>query len=217
MEQVRFTVVVEQSGNPEVYLLLLDPKKDEHFQTALKANRVMTIQQAGGKTNFGTVGYAPGPRAQVLIFPRRLRIPPDAHVVGIKFDLLDQEHEPEKPVKARAEEPVAEPEKRPKLHIVAEPERKAPTEPAPKKKELAKPASTSRRKKKSDEDQPELLLEREAPRPPAQVIPFHNDEDSEEDESEKVAEVKKEVRRALKALEAGKQVAAFNILKKILE
>jgi hypothetical protein len=47
------------------------------------------------------------------------------------------------------------------------------------------------------------------------VIPFHTHHE-EEDEDETVMELKKQVRRAMRALEEGKQVAAFNLLKRIV-
>jgi hypothetical protein len=85
----------------------------------------------------------------------------------------------------------------------------------------AKKAAKARpelRKKASAASKPKR--EREEPPPPApeKVIPFTKPEPvEEEEESEDVAEIKAAIRRALKALEAGKQVAAFNILKRVVE
>ena len=178
MKTVRFTSVVETSGRPEVYLLLTDPKKDPDFQRALKADRLMTVQQGGGKTDFGEVGYEPGPHGQVLLFPRSLKKFVGARIVGIDYDLLKEEHAAAKPKKVA----------------------KSKTPPAKKAAPTFKPA-------------------KEEPPAPAKVIPFTKPEpaDDDEEESDDVAEIKADIRRALKALEAGKQVAAFNILKRIVE
>jgi hypothetical protein len=182
MKTVRFTSVVEESGRPEVYLLLVDPKKDPEFQQALKADRLMTLHHApaGGKTDFGEVGYDPGVHGQVLVFPRSLKKFSGARVIGIDYDLLKEDH--------------AAGKKAPK----AKPAGKEKPTPAP-------------RPKQARDDSP-------APAP-AKVIPFSKPEPEEPDdeESDDVADIKAVVRRALKALEAGKQVAAFNLLKRIVE
>lgn len=51
--------------------------------------------------------------------------------------------------------------------------------------------------------------------PTSKVIAFQREEPDEE-ENEEVAELKAGVRRAMKALEEGKQVAAFNLLKHLI-
>ena len=51
----------------------------------------------------------------------------------------------------------------------------------------------------------------------AKIIPFKRDEEEvTEDENPEVAALKSQVRRAMSALEQGKQVAAFNLLKRIV-
>lgn len=91
---VRFTQVVERSGEPQVHTLWLPPNKDPELQRAQKANRVMTIEpgSAGGKTDVGTIGFetGSGKPAQFLIFPKSLKSFEGARVVGIKFDLVAQ-------------------------------------------------------------------------------------------------------------------------------
>lgn len=42
MKTVRFSQVVKQCGEPEDYLILMDPAKDRTFQAAVKTQRVMT-------------------------------------------------------------------------------------------------------------------------------------------------------------------------------
>ena len=228
MGNVRFTQVVEHSGRPEVYLILSDPKHDSHFQAVLKANRLMTVQHGGtgSKASFGRVGYFPEAKGEVLVFPRSLRSFADDRVVGINFDLLEQERE-------AVEEEAEMPKVMPKPKLVREEkeeekrgEKKEETPEEKPAKASPKAEAPARRKGKGKrakaEDHPELALEREAPRPPAKVISFHGHEAREEKEEEgeeaaEVAALKKEVRRALKALEGGKQVVAFNILKALLK
>jgi hypothetical protein len=49
------------------------------------------------------------------------------------------------------------------------------------------------------------------------VVKFPNPEDDADGPTVDVEEIKKQVRRAMKALEEGKQVAAFNLLKRIVD
>jgi hypothetical protein len=94
IKTVRFTQVVERSGQPQVHTLWLPPDKDPELQRAQKAHRVMTIESggAGGKTDVGRVGFSPDSKrpAQFLIFPKSLKTFEGARVVGIKFDLVAQ-------------------------------------------------------------------------------------------------------------------------------
>ncbi len=54
--------------------------------------------------------------------------------------------------------------------------------------------------------------------PSPKVIPFkHEAEREEEEENEHILEMKKQIRRAMALLEEGKAVAAFNLLKRIVE
>lgn len=91
---VRFTNVVERSGKPHAHTLWLPPDKDPELQRAQKAHRVMTVEPAvaGGKTDVGRVGFNPrsGKPAQFLIFPKSLQRFEGSRVVGIKFDLVAQ-------------------------------------------------------------------------------------------------------------------------------
>lgn len=90
---VRFTRVVERSGQPRVHTLWLPPEKDPEFKRAREAHRVMTVEPGGsGKTDVGIVGFdaAHDKGGQFLIFPKSLEPFADARVVGIKFDLIAQ-------------------------------------------------------------------------------------------------------------------------------
>jgi hypothetical protein len=74
VKTARFSKVVEKCGDPETYLLLMDPAKDRTFQAGLKAQRVMTVFQeaVGTKTDRGEVGFQPGRGRQFLVFPKSL-------------------------------------------------------------------------------------------------------------------------------------------------
>jgi hypothetical protein len=91
---VRFTQVVQQSGQPQVHTLWLPPDQDPELQRAEKAHRVMTIEHGatGTKADVGTVGFerSAAKHAQFLIFPKSLKRFDGARVIGIKFDLVAQ-------------------------------------------------------------------------------------------------------------------------------
>ena len=222
MKTVRFTNVVQQSGAPEVYLLLTDPEKDAHFQQALRAHRLMTIQHAatGSKTDFGTVGYDPKVRGEILVFPRSLRSFADARIVGINYDLLHQELEPEKP-EPKPEPKTKPPTASPKPAAASQTELDMEVEHRPVSKK--KPSLTKKSKPQPKADPSPKLKPKPAPQPPPKKVlqfpkPEPDDrEDEENDETDEVTKIKSDIRRALKALEAGKQVVAFNILKRLVE
>jgi hypothetical protein len=58
---VRFTKVVERAGEPHAHTLWLPPDKDPELKRALAGNRVMTIEPGAGsgKTDVGHVGFDP--------------------------------------------------------------------------------------------------------------------------------------------------------------
>jgi hypothetical protein len=111
VKTARFSKVVENSGEPETYLLLMDPAKDRKFQAAVKAQRVMTVFQegVGTKTDRGEVGFQPGRGRQFFVFPKSLKPFTGRTVVGIKYDLIVS---PEIPKSERANAP--RPPKKPK-------------------------------------------------------------------------------------------------------
>ena len=96
MKTVRFSIVVKTCGEPEVYLLLVDPAKDRTFQAAIKAKRVMTVFQdaVGTKTDRGEIGFQPGRGRQFVVFPKSLAAFADRTVVGIKYDLIGSQESP---------------------------------------------------------------------------------------------------------------------------
>jgi hypothetical protein len=92
VKTVRFTHVVQRSGKPYVHTLWVSPEKDSEFARARKECRVMTIHSGGGKAEFGVVGFEADRPAgsQFLVFPRPLKPFEDRRVIGIKFDQVAQ-------------------------------------------------------------------------------------------------------------------------------
>ena len=67
IKTTRFTAIVEAAGRPDVHVLLTAPENDKVLQSAIKQNRVMTIEQGRtrGKMDRGSIGFSPGPIATV--------------------------------------------------------------------------------------------------------------------------------------------------------
>jgi hypothetical protein len=89
MKTVRFSEVVKSSGKPDTHLLLIAPAKDKTLQAAIKSNRVMTVYQESGSSDYGTIGFVQGSSRQFLVFPQTLKPFADKRVIGIKYDLLE--------------------------------------------------------------------------------------------------------------------------------
>ena len=83
----RFAEIVEKSGRPEVYTLWQKPKTDRHLQSLIKNNRIMTILQSEGGSDFGLVGFRETKGARYLVFAKSLKRFTDRRVVGINWDL----------------------------------------------------------------------------------------------------------------------------------
>ena len=81
----RFNAVLEKCGRPEVYTLWQDPKKDRHFQSLLKNNRVMTIRPSEAGTDFGVIGFEKGNGARYLAFPKSLKRLEGQRIVSIDW------------------------------------------------------------------------------------------------------------------------------------
>lgn len=86
----RFKDLVAKCGTPEAYTPWVDPKRDRHFQTAWRENRVLTIQQnsAGDAKDFGIVGFRREPNVSYLLFPKPLTEFEGRKVVGIAYDAV---------------------------------------------------------------------------------------------------------------------------------
>jgi hypothetical protein len=184
---VRFTKVVESAGRPGVHLLLTEPAKDSDLQKAIKANRVMTVHQEG-KTDYGTIGFVEGFVGQILIFPKSLKEFADQRVTGINYDLLESA-ELLAPQPPKKEVPAKHPPAR-QPREVEEDSRKKPAAPPLKQKSV----------------------------PAGRVIHFSEPKPADREEvNEEVKAIKDQVRQAMRALEEGKPVAAFNLLKRIVD
>jgi hypothetical protein len=92
IKTARFTAIVDATGPPDVHVLLTAPENDKVLQSAIKQNRVMTIEQgrSRGKMDRGSIGFSAGQSRQFLIFPKSLARFAGSSVVAIKYDLLKQ-------------------------------------------------------------------------------------------------------------------------------
>ncbi len=194
-------------------MLLTDPAKDKDLQAAVKAQKVMTVFQAspGGKADHGEVGLETGPGRQFLVFPKSVKAYAGRPVIGIKYDLLESA-EPE-----RAAPPVPSPKKParsiPAKREPAKPKPAAPKRVEPKKEKPAPPVVLHRPEPAAATARQTERAERKAARS-RKLVSF---EPAGKDESDEVVRLKKQVRRAMAALEEGKEVAAFNLLKRIVD
>jgi len=86
----RFKELVAKCGTPEAYTPWVDPKRDSHFQSAWRENRVLTVQQnaAGHGKDFGIVGFRKELNASYLLFPKPLTEFEGRKVVGIAYDAV---------------------------------------------------------------------------------------------------------------------------------
>jgi len=234
MNTVRFSQVVNSSGRPDTHLLLMAPAKDKELQAAIRANRVMTVYQGSGstKTDYGTIGFAEGSSRQFLLFPKTLKSFEGKRVIGIKYDLLEsmpvsKEETTSKPKSRKASRPTrdlgpAEVDLRPAIPMASRADKPAAeqTNSAPKSltEVLARSAGTTASKKKpSARVQPQDKKSVEAA--PEKVVEFPKPESNEQrpERSDEVEALKRRVREAIDVLEQGKQVAAYNLLKRIVE
>jgi hypothetical protein len=85
---VRFSQIVEECGQPNVYTLWEKAAADRRFQPQLKNNRVMTIQKSESGTDFGIIGFKERKGARYLVFPKSLKQFADKRVIGIDWTLV---------------------------------------------------------------------------------------------------------------------------------
>jgi hypothetical protein len=220
MKTVRFSKVLEACGNPEIHLLLVEPEKDKPLANAIGSNRVMTLYQGGKGTDYARVGFEEGKGHQYLIFPKSLGAFADQQIVGLKYDLLETggtelEESPGSPVPSQPDVLVQEkaaPKAADHLEeakpLVAgstdrpqSPTRERPTQARPKK---SKPPAETDHAPTQRANQPLDLS-------PAESIKLRTTE------SDQLAKIRDQIRKAMNLLEEGKQVAAFNVLKEIVD
>ena len=85
---IRFSVVVESCGTPQVYTLWHPPKKDRQLQAQVRQVHIMTIQKSASGSDFGCVGFIERKGALYLQFPKSLKRFADQRIVGVKWELV---------------------------------------------------------------------------------------------------------------------------------
>jgi hypothetical protein len=217
MKTARFAEVVKQCGEPEAHLLLIEPSKDRESQAAIKAKRVMTVFQdtVGTKADRGVVGFEPGPARQFLIFPKALRGFEAKNIVGIKYELWSTKE----PSKAERAAPVRVPKKKAKRPEM--PNNILQMPPMPRGKETAPEMAQPRKAKTAAKVKTEPKAKPEPPRKQKLAGKADPKKEAHSTRSEEpvveISELKEKVRAAMAALEQGKQIAAFNILKGVVD
>jgi hypothetical protein len=88
IKTARFSQIIENSGNPQVYTLWQKPSADRHLQAQIKKTRVMTILKSQSGTDFGIVGFKESREARYLIFPKSLKRFAEQHIIGIDWALV---------------------------------------------------------------------------------------------------------------------------------
>jgi hypothetical protein len=233
MKTIRFSEVVNSSGKPDTHLLLTAPAKDQKLQTAIKSNRVMTVYQGSGSTkaDYGIVGFAEGSSRQFLLFPKTLKSFEGKRVIGIKYDLLEsmpvsKEETTSKPKSGKTSRPIRDQgpteidlrPANPKGERADKPVTEQ-TNDAPKSltEVLARSAGTTTSKKKPSA-RVQAQDKKSVEAPPEKVVEFPKPESNEQrpGRSDELEELKRRVRAAIDVLEQGKQVAAYNLLKRIV-
>jgi hypothetical protein len=196
VKTVRFTQVVEACGRPQVHTLWLAPEKDRELKRARDAQRVMTLDHAGRKTDHGIVGFdaAAAKGGEVLIFPKSLRRFAGARVVGVKYDLIDQ----------------------PKLASAGAAVWATPARAHPHSKPHA-PAARLRAESSATDSAPADAAEASPPlrAPPAKPKRVRTAE-AKSSPAPAASRLIAEIRAALKELERGKTVAAYRRLERAI-
>jgi hypothetical protein len=208
-------------------LLLIDPARDKTLQAAIKSERVMTLYQQSGGTDHGIVGFEQGRSRQFLVFPKPLKPFQGQRIVGIKYELLEDAPAPKKDP-AKKEAPKTDDK---------------PSEPAPSALEQALSAMTKeagRASTKRANHRPPTVVSKASSTKPKETATAKEEKPHQEDEetvsedkvikfekaepaksptveADEIKKLKHQVREAMDALEQGKQVVAFNLLKRILD
>src|SRR4051794_28013217 len=91
-KSVRFSVLVKACGQPDPVTLWTDPARDRRFLSAVRQNRVMTVEQqnVGTRKDVGVIGFVKEKNASYFIFPKRLNAFTGMEVHGIKYELINQ-------------------------------------------------------------------------------------------------------------------------------
>jgi hypothetical protein len=187
METVRFSKIVEAAGRPLVHVLWIDPDKDPILKKAVNAKRVMTVHQ--GLTH-GKADYG---------------------TVGFQKGVSGQILIFPKSLKHFADRRVTG-VKYDLLDATTVPK----GQPTPKIVPAKRVTKGQARETKVQATTPERSVGEE--NAAATVVKFPEPEEDDADgPTVEVEEIKEQVILAMKALEEGKQVAAFNLLKRIVD
>jgi hypothetical protein len=117
-KSVRFSEIVKACGQPEPVTPWLDPAKDKRFMTAVRQNRVMTVEQdnVGTHRDIGIFGFIKERNVSYFIFPKTLSRFVGKEVKGIKYELIKQpaatESEPARESRLATHQPKKQVEKR---------------------------------------------------------------------------------------------------------
>ena len=216
MSTVRFAKVLEACGKPDIHLLLIDPAKDKTLQAAIKSDRVMTLYQQSTGTDHGVVGFEQGRSRQFLLFPKPLKPFIGQRIVGIKYELLEDSPAPKKETAKKETVNPSENEADESASTKKSTESARKTD-RPIHTVVPKPGSVKPAKKTPPEEK-DLDQEHQKRASRDKVVKFEAAEPGKPSasESDEIKEIKRQVRAAMEALEQGKQVAAFNLLKSIL-
>jgi hypothetical protein len=94
-KKVRFGDLVRSSGRPQTVALWEKPENNPALARAIKQNRVLTVVQEVGKKDHGLIGFQVLSGAVYLVFPRPLPKEPNARVVGLNYQLIEEPPVPE--------------------------------------------------------------------------------------------------------------------------
>jgi hypothetical protein len=199
MKTVRFSQVVKKAGKPTMHLQLVDAAEDRELRQAAKLNRVTTISQStvGHATDHGTVGLDPKLKGQLLVFPKSLASFADRRVVGIKYEMLE---EPEIPKDKLA----------PKSLL------KKKTRSRGAKQSQGRAASAAARSGKAASEFEAVLRDvsrSESGTPPASKRKRGQQSQLKQESNDLIQSA---IRDALQALEDGRAVKAYKILKRLV-
>jgi hypothetical protein len=186
MVTVRFSKVVQAAGKPIVHLLWVDPAKDTTLRNAIKAARVMTVHQQPAGTNADYGAVG----FEKNVSGQILIFPKSLKQFSDRRVIGVKYDLIEWPAVPKSQQ---EPEVRPPKHST-------------KSKTQDRQMSASAGKRSVIEENASARVVK-FPRPEAETSgPSHED----------LEELKDQVLHAMKLLEEGKQVAAFNLLKRII-
>jgi hypothetical protein len=236
METVRFSQVVAKCGEPQAHVQWLPVAQDAELKAAMEDERVMTvhIQTVGTKKDFGEIGLETKGQRTLLIFPKTLRRFAGKRVVGIDYGLLKGDAGEEEPEVKRvnASKVKAKPGvKRVRLRLVKKPKVKAEREPRVKAEvKVRSKVKAKTESKRNSEAKPKLKLvkrpevEVKVAKPAAAKVaavpakkavkaaPAKVKEASKKKKSAGEADLRAVIRKAMKQLGQGKDVAAYQTL-----